>query len=213
LNFSQNEAGVSHLEAYRTSVNAYDYYRYVTVDRGNRVIAGEHRHFPSATGLGGDFDLPGSGAPVLGLMAVYEYIIILPTALYSRTEINKVPGIGRALSFIDKCRAMPCFQRSDNLKNAYQIRAINENHESSDASKVMRNCYIATAVYGDIDAREVRRLRRFRDESLNKSRFGRRLCALYYRISPALARRLGPNGPVSRVIRCVLNAFVRRLGD
>ena len=213
LSFTQNAVGVPHLEAYRTSVNGYDYYRFIKVDQSNRVTAGEHRRFPSATGLGGDYDTPGVNAPVLGLMAVYDYILILPTALYSRAEPHKIPNHGRGLVFIEKCRTMPCFFRSENLKNAYQIRPISENHETADASKKMRSCYIATAVYGDIEAPEVRRLRRFRDESLNQTRLGRRLCNLYYTVSPRLARRMSPNGPVSRAVRRVLDAFIRRLGD
>ncbi|MDR0326129.1 MAG: hypothetical protein LBI19_08570 [Oscillospiraceae bacterium] len=213
LSFTQNAVGVPHLESYRTTVNGYDYYRFISVDQSNRVIAGEHRHFPSSTGLGGDFAVPEANTPVLGLMAVYEYILILPTALYSRTEPHKIPNHGRALVFIEKCRTMPCFFRSENLKHAYQMRPIGDNHESGDASKKMRSCYIATAVYGDIDAPQVHRLRRFRDESLNQSRLGRRLCTLYYAVSPRLARRFSPNGPVSRFIRRALDAFVRRLGD
>ena len=214
FSFTQNAVGVPHLEAYRTSVNSYDYYRFVKVDSGNRVTAEEHRHFPSSTGLGGDFATPGSGnTPIMGLMAVYEYIMILPTALYSRTEPNKIPNHGRALVFIEKCRTMPCFYRSDNLKNTYQMRPIGDNHDNGDASKKMRSCYIATAVYGDKEAPEVCRLRRFRDESLNTSHLGRRLCMLYYKISPRLARRLTTDSPVSRAVRRVLDIFVKRLGD
>jgi hypothetical protein len=211
--FSQNTAGVPHLEGYRTTVNGYDYYRYVKVDQGNRVIAGEHRHFPSATGLGGDFYSMDAATPIIGLMAVYEYIMILPTALFSRTEPHKIPGNARALTYIEKCRVMPCFFRSENLKNTYQMRAISENHETADPSKKMRSCYIATAVYGDADAPEVDRLRRFRDEVLNGSRIGRRLCRIYYRFSPRMAEKMSPSGAVSRAVRRILDVFINRLGD
>jgi hypothetical protein len=108
---------------------------------------------------------------------------------------------------------MPCFFRSENLKNTYQMRPISENHETADPSKKMRSCYIASAVYGDADAPEVCRLRRFRDESLNNSRIGRRLCALYYKLSPRFAMKMSPSGPFSRMIRRALDGFVRRLGD
>jgi hypothetical protein len=147
----------------------------------------------------------------MALMAVYEYIMVLPNALYSRTEPQKIPGNGRALTYIEKCRVMPCFFRSEVLKNTYQMRPISENHDTADPSKKMRSCYIATAVYGDADAPEVCRLRRFRDESLNTSRIGRRFCALYYRLSPPLAARMSPSGRFSRTVRRVLDAFIRRL--
>jgi hypothetical protein len=213
LSFSQNPVGVPHLETFRTSVNGYDYYRYIKVDPNNRITAEEHRHFPSSAGIGGDFARPGSDTHIFGLMAVYEYVLILPTALYQRAEPNNIPGFGRAQVFTEKCRTTPCFIRSENLKHVYQIRPIADNHETGEQSKKMSNCYIATAVYGGIEAPEVRRLRRWRDETLNKSRFGRRVCALYYKFSPRLARKLSPSGAASRAVRRVLDMFVKRLGD
>jgi DNA-directed RNA polymerase subunit RPC12/RpoP len=213
LNFSQNEVEVPHLEAHRTDISSYDYYRYIQIDGGNRITADEHRHFPSDTGLGGDFYELNTDALGMGLMAVYEYILVMPTALYVRVEPEKIPGYGKALVYAEKCRVMPCFHRGENLKHSYQMRAIAENHETAEPSKRMRLCYIATAVYGDIDAPQVRRLRRYRDEKLNSSRLGRRLCLLYYKLGPRLALRMSPAGPVSRMVRRMLDWFVRRLED
>lgn len=62
-------------------------------------------------------------------------------------------------------------------------------------------CYIATAVYGDYDHENVRLFRRFRDEVLMQSLFGRLFVKVYYAISPELARRLSPESAVSNVIR------------
>ena len=45
-------------------------------------------------------------------------------------------------------------------------------------------CFIATAVYGDSDCREVRILREIRDEKLLKNLLARPLVAVYYRVSP-----------------------------
>jgi hypothetical protein len=211
LNFFQNAAGIPHMEAYRTGTNSYEYYRNIRLDKGNRIHASEHRHFPSTSGLGGDFYFAGDDTPALALMAVYEYILILPTALYTRMDSHKIPNNGRALAFIEKCKTMPCFLRGENLKQNQQMRPISDNHDTSDPSKKMRSCYIATAVYGDIEAPEVCRLRRFRDEKLNTTRLGRRLCVFYYKVSPKLALRLSPSGPFSRFVRRVLDIFVRRL--
>lgn len=47
-------------------------------------------------------------------------------------------------------------------------------------------CFIASAVYGE-DSWEVRVLRRFRDEALLKSPFGRAFVEFYYRYSPGVA--------------------------
>ncbi len=212
LSVTQNTAGVLHLEGFRTSVNNYDYYRYVQIDHNNRLTAGEHRRFPSATGIGGDFTAHETPEPVMQIMAVYDYVLILPTALYSRLDQQKIPNIDRALIYIQQCKTMPCFMRVS-LKNAYQMRPIIENEETAEPTKKMRSCYIATAVYGDIDAPEVRRLRRWRDERLNTFRLGRRLCMFYYSVSPKLADRLSPGGIMNRLVRRVLDAFVKMLGD
>jgi hypothetical protein len=213
FNFSQNAVGVPYLEACRTAVNSYDYYRYIKMDKNSRITAGEHRRFPSATGMGGDFYVLDANTPVISLMAVYEYLLVMPTALYVRAEPQKIPGYDKAQVFIDKCRAMPCFHRGENLKHTHQMRPISENHDSAEPSKRMRACYIATAVYGDIDAPQVQRLRRFRDEKLNTGRLGRRLCDLYYKVGPRLAHKMSPSGPISRTVRRILDVFVRKLGE
>ena len=72
-------------------------------------------------------------------------------------------------------------------------------------------CYIATAVYGSYDAPEVLVLRRFRDEYLAKSVFGRSLIRTYYRISPRLADHLRTHPMVNRPVRVVLDRFVARV--
>ena len=41
-------------------------------------------------------------------------------------------------------------------------------------------CFIATEVYGDINAPEVKTLRKFRDDSLSKNYFGRKFINFYY---------------------------------
>ena len=62
-------------------------------------------------------------------------------------------------------------------------------------------CYIATACYGSYDAAEVQVLRRFRDEKLSQSWFGRLFIRCYYRHAPALAAMLQG--------RTTINAFIR----
>ena len=52
-------------------------------------------------------------------------------------------------------------------------------------------CYIATAVYGSYDCPEVWVLRRYRDNTLSSSIFGRIFIRLYYAISPTLVKLFG----------------------
>lgn len=72
-------------------------------------------------------------------------------------------------------------------------------------------CYIATAVYGSYDCNEVFVLRRFRDENLSKTAFGRAFIKIYYKLSPSLANRLPYDSVASRFIRHILNSFIKHM--
>lgn len=52
-------------------------------------------------------------------------------------------------------------------------------------------CYIATSVYGSYDCPQVWTLRRYRDDVLDKTIFGRLFIRIYYKLSPILVRTLG----------------------
>ena len=68
-------------------------------------------------------------------------------------------------------------------------------------------CFIATAVYGGYDMPQVRLLRAFRDQRLT-SELGQRIVGFYYRISPPIARWLGPRPRASGLVRIVLDGIV-----
>jgi len=68
-------------------------------------------------------------------------------------------------------------------------------------------CFIATAVYGG-DSREVRILRRFRDEHLMSNRVGRAFVAAYYRFSPPVASLIGKFPLLKVSARSVLTPVV-----
>ncbi|MFC0682794.1 CFI-box-CTERM domain-containing protein [Lysobacter korlensis] len=72
-------------------------------------------------------------------------------------------------------------------------------------------CYIATAVYGSYDSPPVMTLRRYRDETLERSAFGRVFIRSYYLISPPLARHFAIGSPLSRAARLLLDVIVYRL--
>jgi hypothetical protein len=65
-------------------------------------------------------------------------------------------------------------------------------------------CYIATAVYGSYDAPEVMTLRRFRDETLRNSAFGRWFIRTYYRLSPPVAEKLKNAKRINAFVRSIL---------
>lgn len=73
-------------------------------------------------------------------------------------------------------------------------------------------CYIATACYGDAEHPDVLTLRRFRDETLLQTVWGRAFVRSYYAVSPAIARNLGRDAALAGLIRrAVLVPLVRRL--
>ena len=77
--------------------------------------------------------------------------------------------------------------------------------------KKKEGCYIATAVYGDYDAPQVRTLRRFRDDTLRKTLPGRLFIRAYYKLSPPLAARLRCARRLNALVRRALDWWVKRL--
>lgn len=62
-------------------------------------------------------------------------------------------------------------------------------------------CFIATAIYGSYESREVIALRRFRDETMLTSELGKRVVGIYYFISPPIARLLCRRYALNRVFK------------
>ena len=84
---------------------------------------------------------------------------------------------------------------------------------SSTSGSGSDGCYIATAVYGSYDCPEVWTLRRFRDEYLKGSVFGRLFVRFYYAVSPGLVRRVGGRDFFRKPVKRVLDQFVIHLKD
>ena len=77
--------------------------------------------------------------------------------------------------------------------------------------KLNSGCYVATCVYGSYDCHEVRTLRRYRDNKLSKSRFGRRFIQIYYTVSPKIVALFGNKKWFNRLCKPVLDLFVRKI--
>lgn len=72
-------------------------------------------------------------------------------------------------------------------------------------------CYIATAVYGSYDAPQVMTLRRYRDEILRATAFGRWFIRAYYRLSPPVAEKLKNAKHINKFVRSILDKWVEKL--
>ncbi len=72
-------------------------------------------------------------------------------------------------------------------------------------------CYVATAVYGSYNCPQVWTLRRFRDNTLDETWYGRAFIKTYYAVSPTLVKWFGETSWFKRLWRKALDKFVARL--
>lgn len=72
-------------------------------------------------------------------------------------------------------------------------------------------CYVATAVYGSYDCPEVWTLRRFRDNTLAETWYGRMFVRSYYAISPTLVKWFGHTSWFKKMWKNQLDKLVERL--
>ena len=79
------------------------------------------------------------------------------------------------------------------------------------SKKGSSGCYVATAVYGSYNCPEVWTLRRFRDNALDATWYGRAFIQSYYAISPILVRWFGKTTWFKRLWRKPLDKLVEKL--
>jgi hypothetical protein len=72
-------------------------------------------------------------------------------------------------------------------------------------------CYVATCVYGSYDCPEVWTLRRFRDNSLKYSSFGRQFIRVYYTISPKMVKAFENKRWFHKFWKSLIDKIVSRL--
>jgi len=72
-------------------------------------------------------------------------------------------------------------------------------------------CYVATCVYGSYDCPEVWTLRRYRDNSLNRSWFGKRFVQVYYTVSPKIVKVFGKQRWFNLIGKSVVDMLVKKL--
>lgn len=72
-------------------------------------------------------------------------------------------------------------------------------------------CYVATCVYGSYDCPQVWTLRRYRDDTLGATWYGRLFIRVYYAVSPTLVRWFGKTAWFKKLWRGKLDRMVERL--
>lgn len=74
-------------------------------------------------------------------------------------------------------------------------------------------CYVATAVYGSYDCPQVWTLRRYRDNTLAETWYGRAFIRTYYAISPTLVKWFGKTDWFKNLWKPKLDRMVERLNS
>ena len=74
-------------------------------------------------------------------------------------------------------------------------------------------CYVATAVYGSYDCPEVWTLRRFRDDTLAGTWYGRAFIRFYYAVSPTVVSLFGRQQWFTNRVRPHLDKMVQKLNE
>lgn len=125
----------------------------------------------------------------------------------SETEIVKVLKSRGYISGTSKHLRMVfplTYATSKDLRKLY-------NEISHEIPTKVGGCYIASCVYGSYDCPQVWTLRRFRDETLNSTWYGRSFIRVYYAISPVIIRWFGMTKWFKNLWKPILDKMIYKL--
>ena len=117
-----------------------------------------------------------------------------------------------------------CNNEIKDLENAYKrIKALDSSFvipqivkpvpDPTPAPANSGGCYVATAVYGSYDCPQVWTLRRFRDETLAETWYGRMFIRTYYAVSPTLVKWFGESEWFKNMWKPKLDKMVKKLNE
>lgn len=102
------------------------------------------------------------------------------------------------------------FRRTE-AENAIKKIDPSFNGKEFDKANGKGGCYVATAVYGSYDCPQVWTLRRFRDNTLSETWYGRAFIRAYYTISPTLVKWFGKTEWFKNLWKPTLDRMVENL--
>ena len=94
-----------------------------------------------------------------------------------------------------------------------EIKQYDPSYKTPITTDSFLGCYIATAVYGSYDCPEVWTLRRYRDDTLAQTWYGRAFIHTYYAISPTLVKWFGNTAWFKNMWKPKLDRMVNHLKD
>lgn len=139
-----------------------------------------------------------------GLQYDRTKLFTLPTTISSALEvINLMSGMDMVYELRNRFN-----QNKTTISNIQsQLNQVTNRQSSSSSSS--GGCYIATMAYGSYEHPQVIELRKFRDNTLSKTAFGRGFIRIYYKYSPKLVELLKDKHLVNQSIKSVLNTLIR----
>ena len=129
-------------------------------------------------------------------------------------EQTKSAEVTRQLDELGKT-VCPMFMSGNSL-NPFLAKMVREELRKTNpnAKALKKGCYVATAVYGSYNCPEVWTLRRYRDDTLAQTWYGRAFIHTYYAVSPTLVKWFGDTDWFKNMWKPKLDRMVERLnGD
>ncbi|MEE1280655.1 MAG: CFI-box-CTERM domain-containing protein [Acutalibacteraceae bacterium] len=125
-------------------------------------------------------------------------------------------GLEKCKNFIENIDSLDLHNPQDltqftSNRNATTTR--NTNTSANIQSTKSGGCYVATAVYGSYDCPQVWTLRRYRDNTLAKTWYGRLFIRTYYAISPTFVKWFGNTKLFKRILQSKLDRMVAKLQE
>ncbi len=105
------------------------------------------------------------------------------------------------------------FRETISSKIPPYVEKIKNYEPTYEAPKTSGGCYVATAVYGSYNCPEVWTLRRYRDNTLAQTWYGRAFIKTYYAISPTLVKWFGKTEWFKKMWRGTLDKMVKNLQE
>jgi len=101
-----------------------------------------------------------------------------------------------------------------NIVESYgdKIKEYDPDYQAPEVNK-SKGCYVATCVYGSYDCPQVWTLRRYRDDTLGATWYGRAFIRVYYAISPTLVKWFGKTKWFKKMWKGKLDRMVKKLQD
>lgn len=129
-----------------------------------------------------------------------------------KTEVYEEKCFSNFDTLIDDYAASVSKYESQNTNDAFSNKESEaETNGESPTKTKSKGCYVATCVYGSYDCPQVWTLRRFRDNVLAKTWYGRGFIHTYYATSPTLVKWFGHMAWFKKLWKSKLDRMIQKL--